>query len=157
MPRSGSGRNIYFAKFNKEREFTYKSHCRRAPPILHTSQEACTAGLKHYSLELEFRTPNCFDRSTRAKNYTNWECDIICPMTKYANGNEMHHEDLLEAFSLSDCYPTMRRIAFTAEDNCVYSWDQSVSGRHSIKKVILYPCGSALSDIHDQKGFPRRQ
>ncbi|KAH7310041.1 hypothetical protein BKA65DRAFT_485258 [Rhexocercosporidium sp. MPI-PUGE-AT-0058] len=155
---SGSDEDKFFDDLLGAPAYTYKSYTNRTPSILHTSQEARTTGLKHYSLDLGARMVNLYrggilQISSPPRIYVNWECDIICPMTQMAEENELLQEVLLLDFGIPFYFPRLSRMAFVVEDSLVSCWLKVVIKRHNIKEVILYPWGSYLAELHDEKDF----
>ena len=74
----------------------WKSH-NAVPSILHTSHEARTVALRHYTLDFGTRImrpigPASISVEIAPKIYVNWGCDVIC-LIKYIGGG--HMDDLI--------------------------------------------------------------
>ncbi|KAH7310045.1 hypothetical protein BKA65DRAFT_575846 [Rhexocercosporidium sp. MPI-PUGE-AT-0058] len=137
--------------------FRFRSQAERPPSLLHTSQEARTISLKHYTLA--FNTS--FTRyvgvtETKVVNparvWVNWDYDIICPMP------DLHHHDKLTNNFIQDfanrvCklevkHSKIRRLAIEASNTMAGPNMANILG---LEELILYPsfCQEKLSGLHN--------
>ncbi|CZR64274.1 uncharacterized protein PAC_14172 [Phialocephala subalpina] len=109
--------------FDRDQFLTFVTiTARRAPAILHTSQEARKIGLENYSLEFG-RTgettvagDTTLTLTTPPKVYINWNSDIICPtqVLDYVDNEGLGSNGRQELEALKS-YQKMRRLAVDIE------------------------------------------
>ncbi|CZR60158.1 uncharacterized protein PAC_10054 [Phialocephala subalpina] len=156
-------------KFDEfQQPFIYESHCRQAPAVLHTSQEARNVGLQHYSLEFGSKFEgqvifpmSGFENFLMARGtievsmppqiYVNWACDIICPMPALRSGSLDEHfreevyDDISFWSNLWHNFPELRKIAVAS-----HQWESAeiFFYEHDFEELILYKHPEVLKTLY---------